>query len=111
MLLKWLSSQPVKSWKELYNALINQLWLNNPAAFFQMANDDHEWLIKYASETGTSEYRKLSTVSDEQAICIFNGNFPATKRKKYLQRLLSANDDSLSSVTVRLAQSTPVASH
>ncbi|KRL96887.1 DUF262 domain-containing protein [Levilactobacillus hammesii] len=104
-------SQPVKSWKELYNALANQLWLNNPAAFFQMANDDHEWLIKYASEVDTSDYRKLSAVSDEQTISIFNGNSSASERKKYLQRLLNASDDSLSSITVRLAQSEPVASH
>lgn len=98
------SSQPLKSWKELYLAVANLLWLNNPAAFFQMANDDHDWLIKYTSEVGTEDYRELSGADESQSISIFNGNTSASERKKYMQRILNSSDDSLDNIEIRLAQ-------
>ncbi|WP_395409071.1 DUF262 domain-containing protein [Levilactobacillus parabrevis] len=98
------SSQPIKSWKELYFDVANLLWLNNPAAFFQMANNDSEWLVKYTSEVDSPDYRELSGPNDGQPISLFAGNSSATERKKYMQRLLSASGDSLDNVEIRLNQ-------
>lgn len=97
-------SQSVKSWKELYSGLANLLWLNHPASFFQMANDDHEWLVKYSSEASSPEYHDLSGLNDNQSLSLYNGNASASERKKYIRRLLSYCGDTLSDVEIRLTQ-------
>ncbi|GEO68571.1 DUF262 domain-containing protein [Levilactobacillus acidifarinae] len=93
----------IKSWKELYDRIVNILWLDNPPIFYKLANDDAEWLVKYNHEVSDSiQYRQLDNADQHQGLSVYSGGASAQDRKRHIQRFLTASNDSLENVQVKL---------
>ncbi|WP_204122417.1 DUF262 domain-containing protein [Lacticaseibacillus mingshuiensis] len=92
----------VGNWKDMYEALVSQLWAENPSSFYQAALDGNNLVVDTSKKTLSNELRWLQLPNS--TLAVNSGWVNNSLRLKQIENVLTISDHDLSEIEIRVTK-------